>query len=86
VNHYRFSISWTRVLPRGTADEVNPEGIAYYDNLINALVDADITPMVTLNHWDLPQALEDKKGWLNNSIVNIFTDYARICFEHFGDR
>ncbi|KAL3857520.1 hypothetical protein ACJMK2_012180 [Sinanodonta woodiana] len=86
VNHYRFSISWPRVLPQGTADKVNLLGIAYYDSLINSLLDEGIQPVVTLYHWDLPQVLADKQGWLNDSIVDVFANYARICFQHFGDR
>lgn len=61
-------------------------GIAYYNSLINALLDADIVPMVTMNHWDLPQALEDVGGWVNDTIVDVFVDYAKVLFEHFGDR
>jgi len=61
-------------------------GIAYYNELINALLDAGIEPMVTMNHWDLPQDLEDVGGWTHSSIVTRFADYANILFKEFGDR
>ncbi|KAJ8924348.1 hypothetical protein NQ315_007144 [Exocentrus adspersus] len=85
VNHYRFSISWSRILPNGTADDINIAGVTYYKNLIKELKDNDIEPLVTLYHWDLPQALQDKGGWTADFIVDAFADYARICFESFGN-
>jgi beta-glucosidase len=85
VTAYRFSISWTRLFPNG--DSVREErGFDFYNRLINALIAADIEPMVTLYHWDLPQTLEDKGGWANREIVNSFEDYATACAEAFGDR
>jgi len=86
VNFYRFSISWSRILSDGTINTINEAGIDYYNRVINDLITAGITPMVTLYHWDLPQALQDKGGWQNEIIIQHFNDYARICFERFGDR
>ena len=83
---YRFSLSWTRLFPEGTGS-VNPEGIRFYNALIDALVDNGIVPMVTLYHWDLPQALQDKyAGWASRDIVEDFVNYSKACFEHFADR
>ena len=81
----RFSIAWSRVLPNGIGEK-NQAGIDYYNNLINALLDAGITPAVTLYHWDLPQALDDRGGWLNSEVADWFEEYARLCYNEFGDR
>lgn len=87
VGYYRFSISWSRVLPKGTTDEVNHAGVKYYNDLINSLLQDGITPMVALYHFDLPQALQDEyNGWLNPKMVDVFNDYAKFCYETFGDR
>lgn len=86
MDAYRFSISWTRIFPNGTG-EPNPEGIEYYNNLINALLEKGIQPYATLFHWDLPQKLEDMyDGFLSNRIITEFERYAITCFEAFGDR
>ncbi|KAJ7982165.1 Beta-glucosidase [Quillaja saponaria] len=88
LNAYRFSISWPRVLPSGKlSGGVNPEGVKYYNNLINELLSNGIQPFVTLFHWDLPQALEDEyDGFLSSKIVKDFADYAELCYKEFGDR
>ncbi len=85
VKAYRFSIAWPRLFPAG--DTVREErGFDFYNRLINALIAADIEPMVTLYHWDLPQKLEDIGGWANRSVVAAFEIYAKACAEAFGDR
>ncbi|KQK22930.1 beta-glucosidase 6 [Brachypodium distachyon] len=86
MDAYRFSIAWARILPNGVG-QVNQAGIDHYNKLINALLAKGIQPYVTLYHWDLPQALEDKyNGWLNRQIVDDFAGYAETCFAAFGDR
>jgi beta-glucosidase/6-phospho-beta-glucosidase/beta-galactosidase len=87
IKAYRFSISWPRILPNGNNMEINPEGLAFYNALIDELLLHDIEPWITLYHWDLPQALEDEYGgWLSRKIVDDFGRYASICFQSFGDR
>lgn len=85
VSHYRFSISWSRVLPQGRIDNVNSLGLLYYKNLIKKLQENNIQPAVTLYHFDMPQALQDKGGWLNPDIAKLFGDYCRLCFGQFGN-
>nr|BAC42451.1 putative beta-glucosidase [Arabidopsis thaliana] len=88
LDSFRFSISWSRILPRGTvAGGVNQAGINFYNHLINELISNGIRPLVTLFHWDTPQALEDEYGgFLNPQIVKDFVEYVDICFKEFGDR
>ncbi|KAL0926803.1 hypothetical protein M5K25_003055 [Dendrobium thyrsiflorum] len=86
LDAYRFSISWPRILPNGRG-KVNPEGIQYYKNLIDELHDYGIEPFVTLFHWDLPQALEDEYGgFLDKRIIEDFKNFAKLCYEEFGDK
>ncbi|CAI9088630.1 OLC1v1023018C1 [Oldenlandia corymbosa var. corymbosa] len=86
MDAYRFSISWSRIYPNGTGVP-NPQGIDYYNNLIDSLVEKGIQPYATLYHWDLPQSLEDAYGgFLDSQIVKDFEQYAITCFNAFGDR
>jgi beta-glucosidase/6-phospho-beta-glucosidase/beta-galactosidase len=98
LKHYRFSISWPRLFPTGASSgKPNPEGVAFYSNLIDELLAAGITPFVTLYHWDLPQALldppringwwsRDRDGKPNGEILPAWLHYADTCFSLFGDR
>ncbi|XP_065874777.1 cyanogenic beta-glucosidase-like [Euphorbia lathyris] len=85
---YRFSISWSRVLPKGgRRGGVNKKGINHYNKLINHILSKGIKPIVTLFHWDLPQVIEDQyQGFLNPKIIDDFRDYVELCFNTFGDR
>ncbi|WJX45635.1 Beta-glucosidase 12 [Trifolium repens] len=85
---YRFSISWSRILPKGKVSAgINKEGIKYYNNLINEVLDNGLVPFVTLFHFDLPEALQDEyNGFLSPDIIKDFRDYAELCFKEFGDR
>jgi beta-galactosidase len=84
---YRFSIAWPRIFPNGNDIEPNPDGIAFYNQLIDELLTNNIEPWVTLYHWDLPQALQDQYGgWQSRQIVDDFGKYASTCFQVFGDR
>ena len=85
LQSYRFSIAWPRVLPDGRG-AANADGIAFYDRLIDLLLEHDITPCPTLFHWDLPQALEDLGGFRNRDTARWFADYAALMIEQFGDR
>ncbi|XP_020248605.1 probable inactive beta-glucosidase 14 isoform X3 [Asparagus officinalis] len=87
VNSYRFSISWSRILPRGRFGEINQVGVAFYNNLVDSLLLRRIQPFVTLNHFDIPQELETRYGaWLSPKIQKDFAYFAEVCFEEFGDR
>jgi beta-galactosidase len=82
---YRLSLSWPRILPDGTGAP-NEKGLAFYDELIDALLAANITPWVTLYHWDLPEALQWRGGFLNREIVDWFGEYAALVASRLGDR
>ncbi len=82
---YRFSISWPRVLPAGVG-QANDKGLDFYDRLVDTLLAAGIQPNATLNHWDLPQALQERGGWPNRDSAGWFADYARLMFDRLGDR
>jgi len=85
LNAYRFSIAWPRIFPEG-AGRVNPAGLAFYDSLVDGLLEAGIEPFATLYHWDLPQRLQDEGGWANRDIVEKFRDYAVSVVNRLGDR
>ena len=82
---YRFSTAWTRILPEGRG-RVNPAGLDFYDRLVDALLARKITPYVCLYHCDLPQALQDKGGWLNRATTQAFAEYAAVVTERLSDR
>ncbi|XP_072542944.1 cytosolic beta-glucosidase isoform X2 [Salminus brasiliensis] len=86
LTHYRLSFSWSRLLPDGTTNNVNAKGVTYYNKVINDLIANAVMPMVTLNHFDLPQALENRGGWKSPETVELFDSYAKFCFKTFGDR
>lgn len=83
---YRFSISWPRLIPDGSSNNVSLAGVDFYNNLINRLIDNQIKPVVTIFHWDLPQILLPLGGWSNRLVVQWFANYARTVFSLFGDR
>jgi len=85
INAYRFSISWSRVMPRGRG-ATNPAGVDFYDRLVDALLANGIEPLVTLYHWDLPAALDDLGGWLNPEVAQWFAEYAAVMFRKLDDR
>jgi beta-glucosidase len=85
VSAYRFSIAWPRILPSGRG-RVEPRGIAFYERLVDALLEAGIEPVPTLHHWDLPQALEDAGGWPARATASAFADYVDIVSRALGDR
>ena len=85
VNAYRFSTAWPRLFPEGSG-RPNRQGRDFYDKLIDDLLEANIAPWLCLNHWDLPQTLQDKGGWTERDITHWFTDYAAYTAEQYGDR
>jgi beta-glucosidase len=82
---YRFSVSWSRVLPEGRG-RPNMKGLDFYARLVDLLLDSGIQPFATLYHWDLPAALDDRGGWTNRDSVEWFADYARLLFDRLADR
>ncbi|GAM67115.1 beta-galactosidase [Vibrio sp. JCM 19236] len=84
VDAYRLSMAWPRILPRD--GEVNPEGLAFYEQIIDECHARGLKVYVTLYHWDLPQYLEDKGGWLNRETAYKFAEYAEVVSKHFGDK
>ena len=86
VKAYRFSISWSRIFPDGTGN-INETGARFYDTLIDALLEANITPWVTIYHWDLPSALQTKfGGWMSHETIEAFWHYSDCCFARYGNR
>ena len=84
-NAYRFSIAWPRIIPDGSGAVVEA-GLDYYERLIDALLEADITPLVTLYHWDLPQALQDKGGWANRDTIDAYAHFVDVTVARLGDK
>jgi beta-glucosidase len=82
---FRFSISWPRIFPEGTG-KINQQGVDFYHRLIDKCHQLGITPWITLYHWDLPQALEDKKGWVNRDIIDWFSEYVNFCTKEYGPK
>jgi len=82
---YRFSVSWSRILPEGSG-AVNSRGLDHYDAWVDQLLGAGITPMLTLYHWDLPAALDDRGGWRNPDVAQWFADYATVLYRRLADR
>ncbi len=85
IPNSRFSIAWSRVLPEGTG-KINQAGLDYYDRVIDKSLELGVNPWVTIFHWDLPQALEDKGGWADRQILGAFNEYADLITRKFGDR
>ena len=86
VNSYRFSISWPRILPTGKEKKPNQKGLDFYSRLVDNLLEKEITPFVTLNHWDIPQGLEDDGGWVDRMMVDAFVEYSYHVSKSLGDR
>lgn len=84
---YRFSFSWTRILPTGRPDQINRKGVEFYNNLIDYALSKNMTLLATLFHWDSPQSLQDEYGgWQNDQMITDIVSYAETCFQLFGDR
>src|SRR4030095_1271773 len=85
IPNFRFSLSWPRLFPKGTG-YANRAGLDYYHRLIDACLENNITPWITLYHWDLPQALQERGGWVNRDITGWFAEYVTLCVKSFGDK
>ena len=85
IPNYRFSISWSRILPNGTGAE-NPDGIAFYNRVIDLCLQLNIEPWIKIYHWDLPAVLQEKGGWANREIIQWFSYFTTCCIKNFGDR
>ncbi|KAG8453596.1 hypothetical protein GDO86_000288 [Hymenochirus boettgeri] len=86
VKFFYFSLSWPRLFPEGTGVP-NQQGVQYYNILINGLISKNVIPVIALYHWDLPVPIQDKYGgWANHTVIHLFNDYAKFCFQKFGDR
>lgn len=85
IRHFRFSISWPRILPDGVG-KVNEKGIAFYHDVIDYCLENDIRPWVTLYHWDLPYELEKKGGWTNRAVLDWFRAYVELCVKQYGSK
>lgn len=84
-NSYRFSIAWPRII-KNREGEVNQEGIDFYNAMIDTCLEYGVEPFVTIFHWDLPEYLEERGGWLDRETADAYAHYARVCFDQFGDR
>ena len=82
---FRFSLSWPRIFPNGTG-EINQKGVAFYHKVIDECLKNGVEPWITLYHWDLPQALEDRGGWTNREIIDWFNEYVSFCSQEFGSK
>jgi beta-glucosidase len=85
IPNFRFSLSWSRIIPNGIGRS-SYKGICFYNKLIDKCLEAGVEPWVTLYHWDLPHALEEKGGWTNREVVDWFSEYVELCVKNFGDR
>jgi len=85
VRNFRTSLSWSRILPEGSG-KPNLKGLDFYDRMIDFCLECGIRPWLTLYHWDLPQALDERGGWNNRDILGWFSDYAALCVRRYGDR
>jgi beta-glucosidase len=85
IKHYRFSVSWPRILPDGTG-KVNEAGVAFYNQLIDCMIEHGIRPWMTIYHWDLPACLQRRGGWMNEQMPEWFAEYTGVLADRFGDR